>query len=145
VLGTRIGRGTNIFMRAWFDCPGGVAIGQNSVVNQKCRLDGRGGLTIGDNVSIAAEVCILTASHDIHSIDCEGTTAPVNIGDHVFIGTRATILPGVTLGVGAAVGAGAVVTKSVNPYDIVAGVPAKVIGRRPDNIEYIASYSRLFH
>lgn len=145
MLGTKIGRGTNIFMRAWFDCPGGVEIGENTIVNQRCRLDGRGGLSIGDNVSIAAEVNMITASHDMQSRDCKGTTAAITVHDYVFIGTRAMILPGVTLGSGSVVGAGAVVTKDVAPYDIVAGIPARVIGHRTHDLDYSASYSRLFH
>jgi acetyltransferase-like isoleucine patch superfamily enzyme len=145
MLGIKIGRGTNIFMRAWFDCPGGVEIGENTIVNQRCRLDGRGGLSIGNNVSIAADVNMITASHDMQSKDCKGTNAAITVHDYVFIGTRAMILPGVTLGNGSVVGAGAVVTKNVAPYDIVAGVPARVIGHRSHDLEYIASYWRLFH
>jgi acetyltransferase-like isoleucine patch superfamily enzyme len=145
MLGTKIGRGTNIFMRAWFDCPGGVEIGENTIVNQRCRLDGRGGLSIGNNVSIAADVIMITASHDMQSKDCKGITAAIIVHDYVFIGTRAMILPGVTLGKGSVVGAGAVVTKNVAPHDIVAGNPARVIGKRSHDLEYSASYSRLFH
>jgi acetyltransferase-like isoleucine patch superfamily enzyme len=145
MLGTKIGRGTNIFMRAWFDCPGGVEIGENTIVNQRCRLDGRGGLSIGNNVSIAADVIMITASHDMQSKDCKGITAAILVQDYVFIGTRAMILPGVTLGNGSVVGAGAVVTKDVAPHDIVAGNPARVIGKRSHDLEYSASYSRLFH
>jgi acetyltransferase-like isoleucine patch superfamily enzyme len=60
----------------------------------------------------------------------------VLIEDYVFIGTRAMILPGVILGKGCAVAAGAIVTKSVVPFTIVAGVPAKPIGHRVENLEY---------
>jgi acetyltransferase-like isoleucine patch superfamily enzyme len=55
MLGTKIERGTNIFMRARLDCPGGVQIGEDAIVNQRCHLDGRGGLSIGNSVSIAAD------------------------------------------------------------------------------------------
>jgi acetyltransferase-like isoleucine patch superfamily enzyme len=145
VLRAKIGPGTRIFMRAWFDCPGGFSIGSNSVVNQRCRLDSRGGLVIGSNVSIAAEVCILTASHDMQSKDFTGLSAQTSIEDHVFIGTRAMILPGVILGKGSVVAAGAVVTKDVAPYSIVAGVPARSIKQRSIILDYENSYSRLFH
>jgi acetyltransferase-like isoleucine patch superfamily enzyme len=119
-------------------------MGKNSVINQKCRLDNRGFITIGDNVSISAEVCILTADHDPQSRDFSGTIRPVTIEDYVFIGTRAMILPGVTLAKGSFIAAGAVVTKNVEPFTIVAGVPAKPIGKRRTDLDYSAHYERLF-
>lgn len=140
----KIGRGSTIFMDAWFDTVGNLTIGENSIINQKCRLDARGGLTIGDNVSISAEVCILTAEHDIQSCDFRGTSAPVKIDHYVFTGTRAIILPGVSLEKGAVVAAGAVVTKNVEAFTVVAGVPARAIGRRNPDLDYDCSYRRLF-
>jgi acetyltransferase-like isoleucine patch superfamily enzyme len=139
-----IGTNSNIFMDAWFDSKTNFKMGKNSVINQRCRLDNRGNITIGDNVSISAEVCILTADHDLQSCDFTTRIRPVNIEDFVFIGTRAIILPGVTLGKGSAVAVGAVVTKSVPPFTIVAGIPAKPIGMRPAELDYSASYPRLF-
>jgi maltose O-acetyltransferase len=145
MMKAEIGLGSNIFMGTTIDSPGGLVIGRNTVINQDCRLDTRGGLSIGDNVSISAGVCILTASHDMQSEDCVGFVKGVAIDDYVFIGTRALILPGVSIGKGAVVGAGALVSKSVEPYSIVAGVPSKVIGHRNQNLNYSASYPRLFH
>lgn len=139
-----IAPGSNIFMDAWFDSKKNFQLGKNSVINQKCRLDNRGCITMGDSVSISAEVCILTAEHDPQSIDFSGGVRPVNIEDYVFIGTRAMILPGVTLGKGSFIAAGAVVTKDVPPFTIVAGVPAKPIGIRRSDLDYSASYPRLF-
>jgi maltose O-acetyltransferase len=139
-----IGLDSSIFMGTWFDTKHNFKMGNNSVINQKCRLDNRGSITIGDNVSISSEVCILTVDHDLQSGDFQSRTRSVNIEDYVFIGTRAMILPGVTLSKGSAVAAGAVVTKSVSPFTIVAGVPAKPIGRRPTNLDYRISYRRLF-
>jgi maltose O-acetyltransferase len=140
-----IGRGSVIFMGAWIDTRGSFSMGEHSVVNQNCRLDARGGLRIGDNVSISAEVCILTADHDISSADFCSSCRPVVIGDRVFIGTRATILPGVNLGHGSVVAAGAMVTKDVPDFTVVAGVPAKVIGERSSDLRYTLSYRRPFH
>lgn len=134
-----------IFMEAWFDTRKNFKLGKNSIINQKCRLDNRGGISIGERVSISAEVCILTADHDLQCCNFTGRTRPVYIEDYVFVGTRAMILPGVTLGKGCAVAAGAVVTKSVPPFTIVAGVPAKPIGKRPTEFQYRLNYRRLFH
>jgi len=144
VMHFEIGKNTFIYMDAWFDTKGGFKIGSGSVVNQKCRLDNRGGLEIGNNVSITAEVCILTADHDLQDPRFGGRLAPVRIEDFVFIGTRAMILRGVTLGRGSVVAAGSVVVKDVAPLTVVAGSPARVIKTREDNFAYHAGYARLF-
>ena len=113
-----------------------ITIGQYTNINKKCLLDGRGGLRIGNNVDIAQEVNIWTEQHDYNSPVYASTSAPVIVDDYVWIASRATILPGVTIGRGAVVASCAVVTKDVPPLAIVAGVPAKVIGQRSDCMEY---------
>ena len=133
-----------IFMGAWIDTRGNFQMKRNSVINQKCRLDNRGGIFIGENVSVAAEACILTADHDFRTPDNVGRQRPVVIEDFAFVGTRAMILPGVTIGKGAIVAAGAVVTRSVAPYTVVAGVPAREIGQRQQDLDYCGKYCRLF-
>ena len=143
-LGFNIGKGSHIFLEVWFDTKCNFTMGEDSNINQKCHIDNRGGITIGNNVAIASETCIITADHDLQKHDFSARIRPVIIEDYVFIGTRATILPGVILGKGCAVAAGAVVTKSVEPFTIVAGVPAKPIGTREANLNYTASYPRLF-
>ena len=140
----QIGTNSTVFMDAWFDTPGGLSIGHDSVINPKCHLDNRGGIRIGNFVSISSETIIITADHDLDSSYFEGRSNPVIIEDYVFIGTRAMILPGVTLGKGSAVAAGAVVTKSVDPFTIVGGVPAKPIRTRNHELEYNPKYDRLF-
>jgi acetyltransferase-like isoleucine patch superfamily enzyme len=124
---------------------GGVSIGPGSTVDHGVKLDGRGGLIIGTGVSIAPEACLLSADHDPHSADFKGRTAPVSIGDHAWLGTRSMILPGVTVGTGAVVAAGAVVTRDVPPYAIVGGVPAKIIGQRSQELNYELNYFRWLH
>jgi acetyltransferase-like isoleucine patch superfamily enzyme len=144
IVKLKIGEGSHIFMEAWVDTRKNFFIGKNSTINEKCRLDNRGGIYIGDNVSISSQVCILTGDHDIRSPYFEGRVRPVKIEDYVFIGTRAMILPGVTLGKGCVVGAGSIVTKDVAPFAIVAGSPAKLVGHRTENLDYTAFYPRLF-
>lgn len=121
-------------------------IQKNSVINANCRLDTRGGIYIGENVSISNQVVILTADHDMDSSDMAGRTKKVTIEDYVWIGTRAMIMPGVIIGKGAVVAAGAVVTKNVEPFEVVAGVPARRIKNRMERKDYSydASYKRLF-
>lgn len=142
VMRAKIGRGSAIHLGAYFDSPSGLVVGVTTTVNHDCRLDSRGGLFIGDNVSISAGVRILTADHDLQSTVFEGRKLPVRIEDYVFIGTSALILPGVTIGRGAAVAAGAVVTRDVPANRIVGGVPARVIGNRAVEFEYEVRYRR---
>jgi len=87
-------------------------------------------LSIGNDVSISPDVTILTAQHRTDDPLFGLVSAPVVIDDYVWIGTRAMILPGVHIGKGAVVAAGAVVTKDVAPMEIVGGVPARPIGQR---------------
>ena len=117
--------------------PAQVFIGDRCVFNRRVLLDGRGGnLVIGNNVDVAQEAVIWTLGHDIHDDLHRDKGAPVTIEDYVWIGHRAIIMPGVTIGRGAVVAAGAVVTKSVPAMSIVAGVPAKVIGQRQSALSY---------
>lgn len=140
----QIGAKSYIFSGVRFDTRGGFVLGEDSTINGDCRLDNRGGLTIGNHVSISAEVCILTADHDPNSAVFAGRNRAVTIDDYAFIGTRALILPGVQIGRGAVVAAGAIVTKTVAPLSIVAGSPAREIGRRDPALNYQVDYCRLF-
>lgn len=117
--------------------PNNIVIGEDCVVGEGVVLDGRDKLIIGDHVDIASEVMIYNSQHDINSDKFEAVSSPVAVGDYVFIGPRAILLPGVTVGEGAVIAAGAVVTKDVEPYTIVGGVPAKPIGERNiKNLKY---------
>ena len=144
IMNFKIGKGCTIFMNCKFDCAGGLTIGVNSVVNSNCRLDSRGCLEIGNNVSISEEVIFLTADHNEDVFGGQGRKKNIVIGDFVWIGTRAMVLPGVTIEKGAAVGAGAVVTRNVDYLNVVAGIPAKKINIRPENFSYTTHYKRLF-
>jgi acetyltransferase-like isoleucine patch superfamily enzyme len=144
IMAFKIGAGSTIFMNCKFDCAGGLIIGKNSVINAKCRLDSRGTLEIGNNVSVSEEVIFLTADHSEDLIGVKGRSKKVYIEDFVWLGTRAMVLPGVTIEKGAVVAAGAIVTRDAKYLNVVAGIPAKLINVRPENFNYTAQYKRLF-
>lgn len=138
VLGIAFGHhsGVHLGCYIWFYGPrqlrrDGVSIGAYSRINRDCCLDARGPIRIGENVSVSPEVMILTASHRFDDPRFPVETREVIIEDHVWIGSRAVVLPGVTLGRGSVVAAGSVVTRDVPPLTIVAGVPAAPVGTRP--------------
>jgi len=126
----RLSRGIQI------DDPGMVFIGNNCFIGGNTRLYAYGErITIGDNVIIAPDVFMITRNHifaDPHvPIKVQGYSyAPITIKDDVWIGFRATVLPGVTIGRGSVVAASAVVTKDVEPFSVVGGVPARLIKKR---------------
>ncbi len=145
LAGVKIGRGSAIHMGARFFEPKGIRIGDDTIIGFRSFLDGRAPLTIGNHVDLASEVMIYNAEHNLESRQFEARQEPVNIGDYVFVGPRVIILPGVTIGRGAVIAAGAVVTKDVNDFAIVGGVPAKEIGQRPvKDLNYKLGRARLF-
>lgn len=115
------------------------------MINSKVRLDGRGGkVIIGNNVDIATESCIWTLEHDPNSDYHKTRGGSVVIEDYVWIASRAIILPNITIGNGAVIATGAIVTKDVPAMAIVAGVPAKVIGYRKSKLKYKLDYKPIF-
>jgi len=145
LAGVKIGKGSTIHMGCKFFNPKGVKIGKDTIIGDSAFLDGRSNLTIGDHVDIASEVMVYNSEHDINDPDFKAIEEPVSIADYCFIGPRAIILPGVSLGKGVIVAAGAVVTKSVDNFQIVGGVPAKVLGvRKNNNPKYVLGRARLF-
>lgn len=130
LAGIKIGKGSAIHTGARFYNPCNIEIGEDSIIGEGAVLDGRDKLTIGNHVDIATDVMIYNSEHDLASNDFHAVIGKVTISDYVFIGPRAIILQGVTIGKGAAIAAGAVVTKNVEEGSIVGGVPAKPIGVR---------------
>lgn len=130
LCGVKIGKGSTIHMGAVFYNPKNIKIGEDTIIGENCVLDGRDNLHIGNHVDIATEVMFYNAKHDINDENFKPVFAPVVVEDYVFIGPRAIILPGVRIKKGAVVAAGAVVTKDVDEYTIVGGVPAQPIGER---------------
>lgn len=119
------------------DTPWGyIRIGQNTHIDVFCVLYGQGGLSIGDNCAIASGVKVYSQSNQYKQnpgqkiIEQPVVYNEVKIGDDVWIGANAVILPGIQIGDSSIVGAGAVVRQDVPPYAIVAGIPAKIVGWR---------------
>ncbi|PJC33108.1 acyltransferase [Candidatus Roizmanbacteria bacterium CG_4_9_14_0_2_um_filter_36_12] len=130
LAGIKIGKGSVIHTKARFYDPRNIILDEDTIVGEGVVLDGREKLVIGSHVDIASEVMIYNSQHDIEDENFSAVDKPVVIEDYVFVGPRSIILPGVKIGKGVVVGAGAVVTKDVPPFAIVGGVPAKIIGER---------------
>jgi maltose O-acetyltransferase len=145
LAGVKLGQKSTLHIGARFYQPKNITIGQGTIIGDHATLDGRAPLTIGNHVDIASEVMIFNGQHDIHSPHFDPIEKPVTIKDYVFIGPRAIILPGVTIGRGAVIAAAAVVTKDVPDKAIVGGVPAQPIGKRKlKNLNYQLGRFRLF-
>ncbi|MFA4826844.1 MAG: acyltransferase [Candidatus Shapirobacteria bacterium] len=145
ISGIKIPFNSTIHMWANFFNPKNLTIGHDSIIGDHCFLDGRSPLEIGSHVNIASQVLIYNDEHNINSPDFGNSFGPVIIKDYVFIGPRAIILPGVTIGRGAVVAAGAVVTKDIPDFEVWGGVPAKKISdRQLKNPAYVLGRPMLF-
>ncbi len=126
-----VGQNSNIMMGFKVRKLSNIEIGYNTNINPDCMFDSRGGkIEIGNYVDIAPEVNIWTLEHDPQDPDFATKGGGVIIGKYVWIGNRAIILPNTSIGEGAVIATGAVVTKNVEAWTIVAGIPAKPIGIR---------------
>lgn len=140
LLGAKIGK---ISMFGGFEIrnPSGLVVQDGCSIGPRVLLDGRKGLQIKKNVTIACEAIIWTLHHDYNDKNFKAVGDPVVIEEYAWICSRAVILPGVTVGKGAVVATGSVVTKNVLPFTIVGGIPAKQIGKRDEKeYEYIPAY-----
>lgn len=134
--GADLGHDILIYHGFWAWYPWRLSIGNHTVVGDHVILDARGGLQIGESVNISSEVAIWTGQHDMQSPDFAYVKDAVKIGNHAWLSFRSVILPGVSVGEGAVIAAGAVVTKDVPPYTVMAGIPAKPIGVRNQDLRY---------
>lgn len=141
-----LGEETSVQMGCRFLNGRKVYLGDRNAINFGCLFDGRHyKIQTGNNVSIGPEATILTLGHDPQSPEFADKGGDVVIADHVWIAYRAIILPAITIGEGAVVGAGAVVTKNVEPYTIVAGNPARVVKQRTKDLKYRNVYRPWLH
>ncbi len=131
----KFGKGSIIDYGTYIRYPTHVRIGEHTMINRGCRMlasfhhkDVE--IAIGNHVAVAPEVCFLAAGHDYKQLNLPDTAASIVVGDYVWIGARSIILQGVTIGEGAVVAAGSVVTNDVPAYSVVGGCPARVIKQR---------------
>lgn len=135
LLFKKVGRNCLLDYKTYFRYPSRISLGDNVTINRDCALYAsymvnQVEIKIGNNVALSPHVRIFTATHDYSSLGLDDTAASVIIEDYAWIGGGAIILPGVTIGEGSVIGAGAVVSKSVPPYSVAVGNPARVIKAR---------------
>lgn len=140
-MGAHVSKNVILHFQTEIRSPWKLSIGKGSIIGDNAVLDARSGLEIGKNVNISSNVSIWTLQHDHRSpqFRCPAPKEKkmaVNIGDRVWLGSNVIVLPGVTIGEGAVCCAGSVVTKDVEPFAVVAGVPAKKVNERPRVLEY---------
>lgn len=148
-LGAEIGKNVVLHFRTEIRGVHRLKIGAGTIIGDNALLDARRGLTIGENVCLASEVTIHPGGHDIRDPYFSAPaldSSPVVIGNRVYIGARAMILNGVTIGEGAVLCAGCVVTKDVEPFAVVAGIPARKVNERPRDLRYVfnGKFARLY-
>ena len=131
-----LAKGSTLYSGFILRSPQKIHIGKNTVIGNNCELDGRRDLYIGENVNISSNVKIHTLQHDYNSRDFKVQGEKVVISDYVWVSARSIILPGVSIGKGAVIAAGSVVTKNVKEFTVVGGVPAKQIGLRRKDLNY---------
>lgn len=135
-LGAKIGKKVGLYRGFEIRSPWKLEIGNSTLIGHNALLDARKGLIIGSNVNLSNDVMIWTLHHDYNSEFFDTIGDRVVIEDYCWICSRAVILPGVKIGYGAVVAAGSVVTKDVQPYTVVGGIPAKVISVRNKKLSY---------
>lgn len=130
MMGMRLADGACVHRGLEVRSPANIEIGEGSIIGFDCILDGREHITIGRHVNLSSGAALWTLQHDHRDPEFGAVGGPIVVGDRAWISFRATVLPGITVGEGAVVAAGAVVTRNVPDYAIVAGVPARVVGER---------------
>ena len=129
-FGAEVENDCALYPSARYYAPWNLACGSRVCVGPGAEIYNKAKVRIGSNVVISQGAYICTASHDISSPTMDLVLKPITIRDNVWIAAKAIILPGVTIGEGAVVGAGAVVAKDIPPWSVVVGNPARVVKKR---------------
>lgn len=146
VMGAKIGDNSVICRRAEILYPRGLNIADNVAIGWFVDLDARAGISIEHDTNISSRTVFITGSHDIDDPEFTASFLPIEIGHHCWIGTGATVLQGVSIGNGAVVAAGAVVTKDIPEWEVWGGVPAKYIRKRKiQEAEYQVRGATILH
>ena len=128
LTGQQAASGFTLWTPFYTDFGKNIRVGKNVFINHACTFMDRGGITLGDDVFIGPKVCLITENHGLEpTMRRTLTSKPIHIERGAWIGAGAIVLPGVTVGENAVVGAGSVVTHDVPANTVVAGNPAKVI------------------
>ncbi len=128
LIGNEVDECFNLFPPFTTDCGKNIHLGKGVFINSGCRFQDQGGITIGDYSLIGHNVVLATLNHNLNP-EKRGNLipSPIKIGKRVWIGSNTTVLPGITIGDNAVIGAGSVVTKDVPENMVAAGNPARVI------------------
>lgn len=140
-LGVSVAKNVVFHFRTEIRAPWKLKLGKGTIIGDNALLDARNGLIMGENVNLSSNVSIYTEQHDHRNpyFECPNPmerNMTVEIDNRAWIGSNVIILPGVHIGEGAVCCAGCVVTKDVEPYAVVAGIPAKIVGYRPRILKY---------
>lgn len=142
--GATIGKGSTIWRNTEVLGLEGLRIGDDTCIGWHCVVDARAGLVIGNHVTVASHTLMIAGGHDLKAPEFWAVALPVRIDDYAWLTSRVTILGGAHVGEGAVVAAHTVVSKKVEPYTIVAGEGAKVVGTRPHGLNYKVGGKGLF-
>ena len=140
-VGVKMGKNVTIRFRTEERCPERLTLGDGTIIGDNAILDARRGLTMGRNGNLSSNVSIYNLQHD-HRDPYFGLPSEdklklsVEIDDRAWLGANVIVLPGVHIGEGAVCCAGCVVTKDVEPFAVVAGIPARKVNERPHNLKY---------